>query len=111
MPVRYLEQVRQIYAAEPPYQWSTYDSSPWTPLTKPLSRSRIALLSSGGIYGKDQLPFDDVKNDLSWREIPTDVDARDLRISHFSENAKAVTDVNTVCPIARLAELAIGSST
>ena len=67
---------------------------------------RSALISSSGIYRKDQAPFDDVKNDLTWREIPTDVDPVALRISHFSKNAKAVTDVNTVFPSRRLRELA-----
>ena len=106
MPVRYIEQVRLHFPDHPPYQWSTYETSPLTALPKPLSRCRIALLSSSGIYHKDQAPFDDVKNDLTWREIPTDVDPRDLRISHFSKNAKAVTDVNTVFPVSRLRELA-----
>ncbi len=106
MPVRYIEQVRLHFPDHPPYQWSTYATSPLTPLPKPLSRCRIALLSSSGVYRKDQAPFDDVKNDLTWREIPTDVDPRDLRISHFSKNAKAVTDVNTVFPVSRLRELA-----
>ena len=106
MPVAYIEQVRKFYAEQPPYQWSTYETSPLTPLGKPLSRCRIGLLSSSGIYRKDQSPFEDVKNDLTWREISTDVDPADLRISHFSKNAKAVTDVNTVFPFQRLRELA-----
>ena len=106
MPVRYIEQVRKIYADQPPYQWSTHDWSPLVRPAKPLSRCRIALLSSSGIYRKDQAPFDDVKNDLTWREIPTDADPADLRISHYSKNAKAVTDVNTVFPYQRLQELA-----
>ena len=106
MPVGYIEQVRKFYAEQPPYQWSTYETSPLTPLGKPLSRCRIGLLSSSGIYRKDQAPFEDVKNDLTWREISTDVDPADLRISHFSKNAKAVTDVNTVFPFQRLRELA-----
>ena len=106
MPVRYIEQVRRFYAAEPSYQWSSYDSSPLAPLRKPLSRCRIALLSSSGIYRQDQPPFDDVKNDLTWREIATDADPKELRISHFSKNAKAVTDVNTVFTFQRLRELA-----
>ncbi len=78
MPVRYIDQVRQvIYPSQPPYQWSTFATTPWTPLAKPLTKCRIALLSSGGIHRKDQPPFDAVKNDLSWREIPVDADLRD----------------------------------
>jgi D-proline reductase (dithiol) PrdB len=98
--------VRKFYADQPPYQWSTYEGSPLASLRKPLSRCRIALLSSSGIYRKDQAPFGDVKNDLTWREIPTDLDPAALKISHFSKNAKAVTDVNTVFPFQRLRELA-----
>lgn len=106
MPVHYIEQVRLHFPDHPPYQWSTYETSPLTPLSKPLSQSRIALISSSGVYRKDQAPFGDEKNDLTWREIPTDVDPADLRISHYSKNAKAVTDVNTVFPVQRLGELA-----
>ena len=105
MPVRYIEQVRLHFPDHPPYQLSTFETSPLTPLAKPLSRCRIALISSSGVYREDQAPFGDVKNDLTWREIPTDVDPADLRISHYSKNAKAVTDVNTVFPFQRLREL------
>lgn len=107
MPVRYIDQVRRvIYPNEPPYQWSAFERAPWTPLAKPLSKCRIALLSSGGIHLKDQPPFDTVKNDLSWREIPIDADPRDFRISHYSKNAQRVQDYNTVFPLERLRELA-----
>ena len=105
MPVQYIEQVRKIYADQPPYQWSRYEESPWAVLPKPVSQSRIALLSSSGLYHQSQPPFNDVKNDLSWRELPKSVDIRDLRISHYSKKAKAVTDVNTVFPIERFREL------
>ncbi len=107
MPVRYIDQVRQvIYPNQPPYQWSTFETTPWTPLTKPLKKCRVALLSSSGIHLKDQPPFDSVKNDLSWREIPIDADPRDFRISHYSKNAQRVEDYNTVLPLERLRELA-----
>ena len=107
MPVRYIDQVRQvIYPSQPPYQWSTFATTPWTPLAKPLTKCRIALLSSGGVHRKDQPPFDAVKNDLSWREIPVDADLRDCRISHYSKNAQRVEDYNTVLPLERLRELA-----
>jgi D-proline reductase (dithiol) PrdB len=107
MPVRYIDQVRQvIYPDQPPYQWSMFETTPWTPLARPLSKCRIALLSSGGIHLKDQPPFNSVKNDLSWREIPIDAAPRDFRISHYSKNAQRVQDFNTVFPLERLRELA-----
>jgi D-proline reductase (dithiol) PrdB len=105
MPIQYIEQVRKIYADQPPYQWSRYEDSPWAVVTKPVSRSRIALLSSSGLYHQSQPPFNNVKNDLTWRELPKTVNVRELRISHYSKNAKAVTDVNTVFPIERFREL------
>jgi hypothetical protein len=49
---------------------------PWTPLTKPLSACRVALVSSAGIARHDQ-PFnqqlerrDPWWSDQSWRPIP-----------------------------------------
>jgi D-proline reductase (dithiol) PrdB len=114
MPVRYIDQVRHvIYPNEPPYRWSTFETIPWTPLTKPVSQCLIALFSSSGIHLKAQRPFDAVKDDLSWREIPIDADPRDFVVSHYSKNATQVQDFNTVLPLERLRELtsegAIGS--
>ena len=107
MPVRYIDQVHQvIYPHVPPYQWSAFETAPWTPLSKPLSKCRIALLSSGGVHLKDQPPFNAEKNDLSWREIPVDADPRDFRISHYSKNATRVQDFNTIFPLERMKELA-----
>jgi D-proline reductase (dithiol) PrdB len=96
-----------IYPDQPPYQWSSFETTPWTPLAKLLKNCRVALLSSSGIHLKDQPPFDPVKNDLSWREIPLDAEPRDYRISHYSKNAREVEDYNTVLPLERLRQLAI----
>jgi D-proline reductase (dithiol) PrdB len=107
MPVRYIDQVHHvIYPNEPPYQWSAFETTPWTKLAKPVSKCRIALLSSSGVHLKDQPSFEPVKNDLSWREIPIDADARDFRVSHYSKNATRVEDFNTLFPMERLKELA-----
>ena len=50
---------------------------PWTPLAKPLSACRVALVSSAGIARHDQRPFDQELerrdpwwSDQSWRPIP-----------------------------------------
>jgi D-proline reductase (dithiol) PrdB len=107
MPVRYIDQVRQvIYPDQPPYQWSAFETTPWTPLARPLSECRVALLSSGGVHLQDQPPFDTDKNDLSWREIPINVHSREFRVAHYSKNATKVEDFNTVLPLERLKELA-----
>ncbi len=104
-PVAYIEQVRRIFPDDPPYQWTVNATSPWTPMAKPVRECRIALISSGGIYHRKQEPFESVKNDLTLREIPKDVDFADLRISHYSKNATKVKDLNTIFPLERFREL------
>lgn len=107
MPVRYIDQVRHvIYPDQPAYQWSTFETTPWRALAKPLSQSRIALVSSSGVHLKNQEPFNTVKDDLTWREIPSDADSAAFRVAHYSKNARKVEDFNTVLPLGRLKELA-----
>jgi D-proline reductase (dithiol) PrdB len=74
---------------------------------KPLAKSRVALISSGGVFRRDQPPFRADKNDLTFREIPADTDVRELRISHdHYDHRDAEQDVNCVFPIERMRELA-----
>ena len=104
-PIDYIPRTRELYADYPAYRWVVNDDIPWTPLEKPLSQCRVALLSSGGIHHKDQEPFH-TKDDTSLREIPKDAPVGDLRISHFgyrTEDAKK--DPNCVFPIERMREL------
>ncbi len=104
-PVPYIEQIRRLYQNQPPYQWTVNLTSPWTPMLKPLQDCRIALISSGGMYHPPQEPFNPVKNDLTFREIPKTADLADLRISHYSKNARDVKDLNTIFPLDRFREL------
>ena len=106
-PVPYIEQIRRLYPNEPPYQWTVNLTSPWAPMLKPIRDCRIALISSGGIYHKSQEPFNPVKNDLTFREIPKDAHLADLRISHYSKNARDVKDLNTIFPLDRFRELEV----
>ena len=104
-PVPYIEQIRRLYPNEPPYQWTVNLTSPWAPMLKPVRECRIALISSGGMYHPTQEPFNPVKNDLTFREIPKTADLADLRISHYSKNARDVKDLNTIFPLDRFREL------
>ena len=74
-------------------------------MVKPVRDCRIALISSGGIYHHSQEPFNPVKNDLTFREILKTADLADLRISHYSKNARDVKDLNTIFPLERFREL------
>ena len=105
--VKYIDVTRAMFPDQPPYQWTENASAPWTPIVKSLTESRVALISSGGVYRRDQPPFKPDKNDLTFREIPADTDVSELRISHdFYDHSDAEQDVNCVFPIERVRELA-----
>ncbi|PTL36295.1 hypothetical protein CLG94_04435 [Candidatus Methylomirabilis limnetica] len=104
-PVPYIEQIRRLYPNDPPYQWTVNLASPWAPMLKPVRDCRIVLISSGGMYHLTQEPFNPVKNDLTFREIPKTADLADLRISHYSKNARDVKDLNTIFPLDRFRQL------
>jgi D-proline reductase (dithiol) PrdB len=104
-PVPYIEQVRRLFPNDPPYQWTVNDASPWTSMAKPVGECRIALISSGGIYHRTQEPFENVKNDLSFREISKNAVVDELQVSHYSPKARRVQDLNTVFPLERFREL------
>ena len=112
----YVQYTRSKFPDQPPYQWTENTGAPWTPIVKPVADSKVALISSGGVYRKDQTPFKPDKNDLTFREIPVGTDPQDLKISHDNyDHRDADKDVNCVFPLPRLRELAaegfIGSLT
>ena len=93
------------------YRWRRINPVPWTPLAKPLARCKLALVSSAGFVMPDQPPFDEHfrGGDPSFREIPFDVDVKQLRESHRSEafdHSGMRTDPNLAFPIDRARELA-----
>jgi len=108
--VPYIDRTRTLYAKTKPYQWVRHDpaSEPpaWTPIAKPLSALRIAVISSSGVHRKDQEPFH-YRNDISSREIPLDTDPADLRLSHFGyDMTDARRDPGCVFPLRVLRGLA-----
>ena len=117
-PVDYIARTRDTYRklGYPDYQWARSDAAPpWTPLARPVAKSRLALIASGGIYRTGQVAFHH-KDDTSFREIPADVDLGELRTSHFAyDQSAARRDPNVVFPIGTLrrlvAEGALGSLT
>ena len=52
-PIRYIERTRRYYLAlgyEAPYRWAENDSTPFTPLVKPLNECRVALVTTAALY-------------------------------------------------------------
>ena len=101
-PVNYIPRIRDNYArlGYKTYNWVVNaDTPPWARLSKPLSRCRLGLAASGGIYVSGQVAFHH-KDDASIREIPADVDTKKLRATHFAYDlSDARTDPNVVFPI------------
>ncbi len=86
------------------------DETPWTPFTKELSRSKVALVTTAGVHLRGQRPFDmdDKDGDPSYREIPSSVDVSELTITHdYYDHSDADRDINIVFPLERLKELAV----
>ena len=81
---------------------------PFTPFERELSKSTIAIVTAGGVHLKDQEAFNisDELGDLTYREIPPDVDSGDLMVSHHHyDHSDADEDINVVFPIDVLRDL------
>ena len=92
------------------YRWRKIDPVPWTPLAKPLSECRAALVTSAGFSLADQPPFDESirGGDFSFRAIPSDTDVTRLANSQRSEafdHRGMLEDPNLAFPLDRLREL------
>ena len=104
-PVDYIPRITAQYSGlgYGEYQWLESQNAPaWTPLTKPLSDSKVGLICTGGIYAAGQTAFH-FKDDTTYRAIPTDVDVEDLRATHFAYDlTDARKDINVVFPVEQL---------
>jgi D-proline reductase (dithiol) PrdB len=92
------------------YPWRQIDPVPWAALKKPLRVCRAAVISSAGLVGPGQEPFDDSirGGDFSFREIPDDTDVSTLTDTHRSDlydHTGIRQDPNLAFPLDRLREL------
>lgn len=94
----------------PGFTWVLNETSPWTPLRKPLSQATVALTTTCGLYRVDtQLPFNAWNDwgDPSFREIHIDTPPERLRIAHSHfEHRYLAADLNVALPIEHLHRLA-----
>ncbi len=112
--VRYIDRTKAYYLAEgydKPYQWAKFDEVPFAPLKKPLSESRLALVSTSEIASRQ---WEDQRLPLERGEaanvygIATDTPVADLysRTHSYDMNATNLDDANSYFPVTRLQELA-----
>lgn len=91
------------------YPWPRFDTAPWTPLKRPLSQSRVALVTSGGLSLAGQPSFDEthVEGDPTWRVIRERSPLTGWTIRHGHYDARqAEIDYNAVFPLDILEDLA-----
>lgn len=96
------------------------DDVPWSPLKKPLSESRVALICSGGFSKDGDEPLGPgvtpTEQAMRWREyfeghpthrsIPKDYPRDRIRINHPSyDHSAARQDINVLFPLDRFQEL------
>jgi D-proline reductase (dithiol) PrdB len=79
--------------------------SPFVRPEKPLSESRLALVTTGGVHMPDQARFDidDPAGDCSYREIPTG--AEKLTWTHAYYRSDEGSDLDAIFPLWTLREL------
>jgi D-proline reductase (dithiol) PrdB len=81
--------------------------APFLPARRALPMLNLAMISSAGAYLDGSEPFDAnaADGDLTFREIPTEIDAEDLQFVARGYDSTAVRqDLNSQIPLARLFE-------
>jgi D-proline reductase (dithiol) PrdB len=86
---------------------------PWAPMRKPLSESRVALISSAAVRLTGDRPFDEEAErenpwwgDPSYRVIARGTRSDDVRLHHLHiERSYGESDLDCVLPLTRLEEL------
>lgn len=91
------------------FSWVNNENSPWAEFNKTLKESKVAVVSTGGLYINCDKPFqiEDRKDvDESFREIPLEIESEQIEIAHEHYEKRYVNkDINTVFPVKRLKEL------
>ena len=111
-PIPYMKRTRDYYTAigyTTPYRWAHYLDAPFTPLTKPLSQSRVTIVTTAAPYQPDkgdQGPGAKYNGSAKFYAVYSGDTSRDhdLRISHIGYDRvhTTATDSNTWFPLAAL---------
>ena len=117
-PIPYMQRTRDYYLAlgYSPYRWAHFAEVPFTPLPTPLSRARVALITTAAPFqapAGDQgpgAPYNAGAKFYSVYSIPT-ASVPDLRISHVGYDRLHTTaaDINTYLPLARMKDAVAAS--
>jgi hypothetical protein len=116
-PIPYLQRVRTYYEAlgyGAPYRWAHYSSVPFHPLAKPLSRSRLTIITTAAPFQPDKgdqgpgAPYNSAAKFFTVYSGDTAAD-HDLRISHIAIDRKhtSAADIGSYFPLAELRRQAV----
>jgi len=116
LPIRYIDRSRAYYLAlgyDNPYRWAHNQDVPFTALSRPLTRSRVGLITTAAPFrpdAGDQGPWARYNASAKFTEVysmPIDPPP-DLRISHVGYDRKhtSAEDINSYLPLQRLKEVA-----
>jgi Glycine/sarcosine/betaine reductase selenoprotein B (GRDB) len=111
VPIPYMQRTRDYYQALgfPAYRWAHYADVPFTPLARPLSASRVALITTAAPFRPelgDQGPGAKYNAAAKFYEVYSDSTETvpDLRISHvgYDRTHTSAEDARTWFPLAAL---------
>ena len=114
VPIPYMQRTRDYYVAlgyGHPYRWAHFVEVPFTPLRTPLSRARVALITTAAPYqpeAGDQGPGAPYNAAAKFYQVysASTEHAPDLRISHvgYDRVHTSAADINAYFPLARMRE-------
>jgi hypothetical protein len=113
VPIPYMQRTREYYLAlgYKPYRWAHFVDAPFTPLRTPLSRARVALITTAAPFqpeAGDQGPRAPYNASAKFYQVYSgSVESKpDLRISHvgYDRVHTVPEDINAYFPLARLQE-------
>ncbi len=114
VPLPYMKRIHEYYAAigYAPYRWSHHVSAPFAPLSKPLSRTKVALVTTAAPWKPelgDQGPGAAYNSAAKFYTVYSGDSAtdHDLRISHIGYDRKhtSAKDSGTWFPLPALRKL------
>ncbi|MGI9421684.1 MAG: glycine reductase [Hyphomicrobiaceae bacterium] len=116
VPVPYMYRTRTYYQAlgyERPYRWAQYVDVPFTPLSKPLTDSRVAMITTAAPFQADKgdqgpgAPYNSAAKFYNVYSLPIEPEP-DLRISHvgIDRTHTTATDKHSWLPLEQLKRLA-----
>jgi D-proline reductase (dithiol) PrdB len=115
-PVRYIDKTQEYYRRlgyPKPYKYARFDTTPFTPLDKPLERCRVGLVATAGVTLRDEhgrpAPMKVLGGEgANVVEIPSDTPVERFASieEHYDRHTTTVDDVDAFFPITHLQDLA-----